>query len=290
MSTYPYPAVVVSAANGARLQANPQTPYPPVPGPGEVLIRNVAVASNPKDWKLSAMGIFDGHIEGNDVAGYIEGVGSNVKDFKKGDKADRYGAYQTHTVAPASTTFPLGPTISFEDAAVVPLASLTAALGVFQKLRLLEPSVDGMPNPKTKGQGVLIWGASSSVGTYAVQFAKRAGYYVIGIAGSGAATALSFGCDAVVDYRDGDVVVTNVESVHGPDGVLLQYVGISKMGSLVGDEELATKWTRIIGNWLERGILKPNVVRVIPGGLAGIRHGLELLRQGKISGEKLVCE
>ncbi|KXS13743.1 hypothetical protein M427DRAFT_33712 [Gonapodya prolifera JEL478] len=78
MVTASYPAVVVSAADGARLQANPQKPYPPLPGPDEVLIRNVAVASNPKDWKLSVNGDFDGHIEGNDVAGYIEEIGAKV--------------------------------------------------------------------------------------------------------------------------------------------------------------------------------------------------------------------
>ena len=50
----------------------------------EVLVKNVAVAFDPKDWKLSARGINEG-IEGNDVAGYIEAVGSEVKELKQGD-------------------------------------------------------------------------------------------------------------------------------------------------------------------------------------------------------------
>src|SRR3954464_8556156 len=83
MSTYP--AVVLTKAKGAVFQANPQKPYPPTPGPDEVLIRNVAVASNPKDWKISKIGAFEG-IEGNDVAGYVEAVGANVTEFKKGDR------------------------------------------------------------------------------------------------------------------------------------------------------------------------------------------------------------
>lgn len=72
---------------GAVFGPNPITPYPPAPRKGEVLIRNVCVSSNPKDWKLSSTGAWDeGHIEGNDVAGYIETVGSDVEDFKPGDK------------------------------------------------------------------------------------------------------------------------------------------------------------------------------------------------------------
>ena len=152
-----------------------------------VLIRNVAVASNPKDWKLSKVGIWEGHIEGNDVAGVVEAVGANVSEFKRGDRVggftymrnhDRYGAYQTHTVCPSWTTFPIGPKTSFEDAATIPLAAMTAAIGLFVRMDLPEPHPDGSANPKAKGHGVIVWGASSSVGAFAVQMAKMAGLYV----------------------------------------------------------------------------------------------------------------
>ena len=62
----------------------------PVPRPGddEVLVKNVAVASNPKDWKVPLwMPDWQG-VEGNDIAGTIEAVGQDVTEFKKGDKVN----------------------------------------------------------------------------------------------------------------------------------------------------------------------------------------------------------
>ncbi|KXS20778.1 GroES-like protein [Gonapodya prolifera JEL478] len=344
-----YPAVVLTKANGAVLQANPQTPYPPTPGPDEVLIRNVAVASNPKDWKLSKVGYYEG-IEGNDVAGYVDAVGENVKEFKKGDRvagftkmatSNAYGAYQTHSVCPASTTFPLGPNTSFEDAATLPLAAMTAAIGLFVRLKAVEPTVDGEPNPEAAGRGVVIWGASSSVGAFTVQLAKRAGYFVIGVAGAGSKLAKDLGCDVVLDYRTpgiGDQIKKAIadsgktfdiayDAHSGVSGDSTSFVELAQVlqpqGGIVavvipvpepdkaqlpsnieapwtlvgtahhptaagGDADFAYRWFRQLGKWLEEGKFRPNVVRVMPGGLAGVREGLELMETGKISGEKLV--
>ncbi|KAJ3333396.1 hypothetical protein HDU93_008573 [Gonapodya sp. JEL0774] len=345
-----YPSVVLSKKSGAVFQANPQKPYPPAPGPDEVLIRNVAVASNPKDWKLSKVGVFEG-IEGNDVAGYVEAVGKNVTEFKRGDRvgaftkmatSNAYGAYQTHSLSPSWTVFPLGSHTSFEDAATLPLAVMTAAIGLFVKLGLHEPLPDGSPNPKAKGQGVLVWGASSSVGAFAVQLAKKAGYYVIGIAGAGAPLAYSLGCSAVVDYRSGPVVpkiqaaisasgvkFTTAYDAHSaasgssssyadlaealqPGGgkvtvvlgvpksasakvpknvqIVNTQVGSAHVLSAKGDGEFARRWFRQIAQWLDEGKFKANVVKVIPGGLAGVKEGLKLMEEGKVSGEKLVCK
>ncbi len=89
-----------------------------------------------------------------------------------------YGAYQQYSISPANTVFPLGPKTKFEDAATLPLAVMTAVIGLFSRLQLPECSDDGTPSPEAKGKGVLIWGASSSVGAFAVQLAKLAGLYV----------------------------------------------------------------------------------------------------------------
>lgn len=78
-------AVRVTQANGAVVESQSKPFSASDLEANEVLIKNVAVASNPKDWKLAPLGMYEG-IEGNDVAGYIEAVGSDVKDFKKGDK------------------------------------------------------------------------------------------------------------------------------------------------------------------------------------------------------------
>lgn len=78
-------AVRVTKANGAAVETQTKAVSVSDVDSNEVLIKNVAVASNPKDWKIASFGIFEG-IEGNDVAGYIDAVGSDVKDFKKGDR------------------------------------------------------------------------------------------------------------------------------------------------------------------------------------------------------------
>ncbi|CBQ67505.1 conserved hypothetical protein [Sporisorium reilianum SRZ2] len=177
----------------------------------EVLIKNVAVASNPKDWKLAPLGMYEG-IEGNDVAGYIEAVGSDVKDLQKGDRviaftcmatADKYGAYQPYTVAPAWTTAKLADHVSFEEGATLPLAITTAFVGLFDRLGLPEPSADGKPAAGADKIQLLVWGASSSVGAYVVQLARIAGFHTVAVAGAAKDQVKSLGIDAdkIVDYR-----------------------------------------------------------------------------------------
>lgn len=78
-------AVRVTKAQGAIVETQSKPVSTSDLGADEVLIKNVAVASNPKDWKLAKWGYFEG-IEGNDVAGYVEAVGSDVKGFHKGDR------------------------------------------------------------------------------------------------------------------------------------------------------------------------------------------------------------
>ncbi len=78
-------AVRVTKANGAVVETQAKPFSASDLEADEVLIKNVAVASNPKDWKLAYYGLFEG-IEGNDVAGHIEAVGANVKHLSKGDR------------------------------------------------------------------------------------------------------------------------------------------------------------------------------------------------------------
>lgn len=109
------------------------------------------------------------------MVGVIEAVGSSVTKFKKGDrvvsdtpayqtKETKYGCWQKYVVGRESTTAKLAENTSFEDAAAIPFALLTAVAALHLKL--------GMPKPSENGKGtVLIWGASGSVGGYAVQYA-----------------------------------------------------------------------------------------------------------------------
>jgi len=190
----------------------------PTPGPKEVLIKNIYVASNPKDWKLHDESIIlesRDLIEGNDVAGNVHSIGDGVTKFKVGDRVagfskiytdDKYGAYAEYTVVPEHTTFHVKENVKFEDAATIGLAAMTAALGLFTESKLGLPTPE---NPNTGDRAVFINGASSSVGSFAVQLAKKAGLFVIGTAGSSNKIAKDAGVDVVIDYRGkstGDLV------------------------------------------------------------------------------------
>lgn len=259
-------------------------------------------------------------------------------------KADRFGGYQSHTITPAHTAFPLGPNTSYEDAVTLPLAGMTACIGLFLRIGLPQPSPDASPSAEAKGKGVLIWGASSSVGAFAVQLSKIAGLYVISIAGAGGALAKSLGAEVVLDYRGKPSLVDEIKSamaaatgvtfnhaydaitspsgdststtqlalalqpqggtlttvlgskeesdpssVGFPDNVKIDRTWVPTSHDLTKDGKFAERWYRIMGDWLDQGKLKPNTVRIMEGGLAGIPKGLKLLEENKISGEKLVC-
>ncbi|KAM0788748.1 hypothetical protein ACM66B_002840 [Microbotryomycetes sp. NB124-2] len=177
----------------------------PKPEQGEVLIKNVIVSSNPKDWKIPFYMPPYEAVEGNDVAGTIESVGPGVSRFSKGDRvaaftpmrtANKYGAYQEYTVAKEPTTFPIRGNTSFEVAAALPLAYATAAIGLYKRLGLPTPD-----EPTTDKTPILVYGAATTVGVYVTQLAKKSGLYVIGVAGRSCKHAKEYGCDEVIDYR-----------------------------------------------------------------------------------------
>ncbi|KAL5498917.1 hypothetical protein ACEPAH_1435 [Sanghuangporus vaninii] len=328
---------VLSAKTSETLQTFPV----PSPGPGEVLIQNIAVASNPKDWKVHIFIENYSAIEGNDVAGIIVKVGEGVTEYKGGERVaafsimysrnNKYGAYAQYTVAPATTTFPIPESTSFEEAATLPLAVGTAFIGLFKRLGIPE-------KPSGEQKGIIINGASSSVGSYAVQLAKRAGLFVIGIAGSSKDYAKSLGVDVIVDYREhtGDALKKalieaaegrNVQWVYDAitdkgSTIILSHVlaevsptgkgkvtfvlpvsddelkripegiehELTRVGTAYGeDKDFSARFYRQIGQWLAASPpLRPNRVKVLPDGLASVPKGLELLKTGKVHGEKLV--
>ncbi|GAA5963726.1 hypothetical protein JCM21900_004112 [Sporobolomyces salmonicolor] len=210
----------------------------PTPAAGEVLIKNVAVSSNPKDYKIPMWIAGYGSIEGNDVAGHVEAVGEGVTKFKKGDKVaafskmfsgDKWGAYAEYTVAPANTTFALGPKTAYEEAAALPLAYITAAIGLFLRLGLPTPDA---PASGSDAPAVLIYGAATTVGVYATQLAKKAGLYVVGVASS-TELAKSYGCDEVIDYR-GKSTADLVDAIVAAGGGRIHHVydAVSEGGTL----------------------------------------------------------
>ena len=138
---------------------------------------------------------------GNVLSGTVEEVGASVTDFQPGDEVFActgfgFGAYAEYIALPANGTIALKPTnASFEEAAAILFGGMTAVYF------LQKAGLDRQP-----GAQVLIYGATGSVGTAAVQLARHYGATVTAVCSSeGAALARRLGSDAVVDYTQQDV-------------------------------------------------------------------------------------
>lgn len=169
-----------------------------------VLVRVYASSVNPVDW-YGMVGLFISRISsgllkpkdpsiGTDFAGVVEAVGSQVKDFKPGDGVygGRSGAFAEYVnVRNAVTRKPS--TISFEEAAAVPTAAVTALQGLRNHGKIKQ------------GDKVLINGAAGGVGTFAVQIAKAFGAEVTGVTSTkNVEMVRSLGADHVIDYTKED--------------------------------------------------------------------------------------
>ncbi|KAH7083603.1 alcohol dehydrogenase-like protein [Paraphoma chrysanthemicola] len=189
-----------------------QSPVP-TPGKGQVLIKVVCSGCNPKDWKLV---VYEGEAlnSGDDIAGVVESTGPDVTEFKRGDRVAAFhpmrtsgGSFAEFAIAPAATTFHLPPNISFEEGSTVPLAALTAAVALYHSLGLSNPWM-----PATTTIPILIYGASTAVGAYAIKLASRSNLHpIIAIAGKGRALVerlidTSKG-DVIIDYREGNEIM-----------------------------------------------------------------------------------
>ena len=177
----------------------------PTPGDDEVLIKVRAASVNPIDSGSSrhpflrrilfAMSKSKINRPGRDVAGQVEAVGSNVTQFKPGDAVFGLcaGAFAEYACASQSALVMKPDNASFEQAASVPLAGLTALQGLRDK---------GKIRP---GQKVLINGAAGGVGTFAVQIAKSFGAEVTGVCSTrNVEMVRSIGADHVIDYTRED--------------------------------------------------------------------------------------
>ena len=179
----------------------------PVPAEDELLVRVHAASVNPFDWHMltgtpyllrmqaGLRGPKDGRL-GLDYAGTVEAVGAAVTRFEPGDKVfggrdGALGEYVTPREAGAVAKKPAN--VSFEQAATVGIAGLTALQGLRDKGRL-QP-----------GQKVLVNGASGGVGTFAVQLAKWLGAEVTAVCSTGNVDAArELGADRVIDYTQED--------------------------------------------------------------------------------------
>lgn len=153
-----------------------------------ILVKTVAVALNPTDWKHIAGGIAaeDG-LSGCDYAGVVEEVGSKVtKAFKKGDRVcgcahganssnKEDGVFAEKIVVKGDLQMHIPDSLSFEQASTISLGAITCGQGLYQKaLKLKLPT-----EPVSGKEFVLIYGGASATGSLAVQYAKLSGYTVL---------------------------------------------------------------------------------------------------------------
>jgi len=125
-----------------------------------------------------------------------------------------HGSYAEYAIAPAGTTFKLPPNVTFEEGATMPLASMTAALALYQHLHLPLP---WDTNSKAGETPVLIYGGASAVGAFALKFAKVSGLNpIITVAGNGIEYVKSLDAAThIIDYRNGNVVEDILRALDG---------------------------------------------------------------------------
>ncbi len=178
----------------------------PSPPDDEVLVRVSASSVNPYDWHFMRgepyllrlmSGLRQPKIPrlGADVAGTIEAVGQQVREFSPGDRVfgTAKGAFAEYVCAKVPSLAKLPASVSFEDAASAPIAALTALQALRDKGQI------------RAGQKVLINGAAGGVGTFAVQIAKSFGAEVTGVCSTRNLDMVhSIGADHVIDYTRED--------------------------------------------------------------------------------------
>lgn len=338
-------ALVLNEKGGEQIVKEVDKPTPKskpnaaIPGElGELLVKVKTVALNPVDWQQADSGaMIDGFpvTLGADAAGIVEAVGEGVTEFSVGDEVmaftklgvpGGYGAFSEYALFEAATTMKKPSFLSWEQAASVPVGSLTAALGLYNNLKLPLPT----ENPSWfREEYILIWGGSSSVGSYAVQLAAITGLTVIATASPRNHDYLrSIGAAHVIDYNAPDVAdkinsITNnslkyVFDAIGPQSCNIGLKVLAKNGKIAwtaggptdkrddvqesgvalgmahkdtqGSLKTVKRLAKMVEQIISEGGIRPNNVEVIEGGLSGIPVGLQKLKEGSVSGKKLIAK
>jgi NADPH:quinone reductase-like Zn-dependent oxidoreductase len=292
----------------------------PVPAAGEVLVKVLAVSVNPADWRsMRAKPFFSRatlgllrpkhRILGGDIAGRVEAVGDGAAQFKPGDEVyanlldHGYGGFAEYVSVPVDVMSLKPANLSFEEAAAVPMAGVTALQGLRHH---------GEIRP---WQRVLINGASGGIGTFAVQIAKSYGSDVTGITSTRNLDLVgSLGADHLLDYTTTDVFRSGrrydlildtignlpVRSLRRAltEGGKAAVVGFTSVANLMAvslrggkdiavvSAHVATEDLEFLSNLIEAGNMRPQIDRRYP--FAEIPAAIAYLEQGHARGKVVV--
>ena len=298
----------------------------PTPKDDEVLVKVYAVSANAADLHLLRADPFlirlssgllkpKNKILGSDIAGRVEAIGRNIKQFKPGDEvfgdisAGGWGGFAEYVCAHEDALVLKPANLSFEEAAAVPMAAVTALQGLRSK---------GQIQP---GQKVLINGASGGVGMFAVQIAKAFGAEVTAVCSTRNLDIMrSIGADHVIDYTqedftqngkhydlilaaNGDRSISDYRRVLTPRGTYvmtggamaqlsevmlkgpwISMTGKQKMGNLLAKpnkQDLA-----FIKELLEAGKVRPVIDRCYP--LSEVADAMRYLEEGHAQGKVVI--
>ena len=267
----------------------------PTPKDDEVLIKVYAASVNAADWRFLRADPFlvrldsgllkpKNKILGMDVAGRVEAVGRNVKEFQPGDEVfgdileSRGGAFAEYVSVPERVLVLKPANMTFEEAAAVPLAAITALFGIRDQ---------GQIQP---GQKLLINGASGGVGTFAVQIAKSFGAEVTAVCSTRNVDLVrSLGADHVIDYTQEDFTQNGrrydlILAVNGYHPISAYKRALSPKGIyvMVGGSAAQGFQAVLLGPWMSMtGGKKMGALTIKPNqkDLASVK---ELLEAGKV--------
>ena len=240
------------------------------PGPDEVLIEHVAIGLNYID-TYHRSGLYPIQLPsgiGGEASGIIKEVGSNVKDFKVGDKISYagipLGAYSSHRIYPTKNLVKVPQNIDLEIAATLMTKGLTTFY-LLHKTYLASP-----------GETVLFHAAAGGVGQIFCQWAKSIGVKIIGTVGNDEKVELAKknGCDEVINYSKEDFAKKVMKLTDGK-GLPVVYDGVGKSTFEKSLECLKTRGTMVsFGN--ASGSLEPiDVTKMLqPKGLFFVRPSM----------------
>ena len=291
----------------------------PTPAADEVLVKVLAVSVNPADWRsMRAKPFFSRatlgllrpkhRILGVDIAGRVETVGSDVTQFTPGDEVyanlldHGSGGFAEYVSVPVEVMSFKPANLSFEEAAAVPMAGVTALQGLRHHGEV------------RAGQRVLINGASGGIGTFAVQIAKSYGSEVTGVTSTRNIDLVgSLGAAHVVDYtttefgsgRRYDLILDTIGNLSVRDlrralaeGGKAAVVGFTSVAKLIGvslrggrdvamvSAHVATTDLEFLSNLIEAGKVRPQIDRRYP--FAEIPAAISYLEQGHARGKVVV--